>query len=92
MTTPDMINLIRANTQPLSHKALQTIADRIEEQHAYLRSCLCTIGVQEEQLRGIGGELAESERHRQMLTIQNSELLARCDLLEAELSTQEAGV
>lgn len=84
MTTPDMINLIRANTQPLSQKTLQTIADRLEEQHAYLRSCLCTIDVQEEQLRGLGGELAESERHRQMLTIQNRELLARCDLLEAE--------
>ena len=92
MTTPDMINLIRANTQPLSQKTLLSIADRLEEQHAYLRSCLCTIDVQEEQLRGLGGELAESERHRQMLTIQNSELLARCDLLEAELSTQEAGV
>jgi hypothetical protein len=49
MTTPDMINLIRANTQPLSQKTLQTIADRLEEQHAYLRSCLCTIDVQEEQ-------------------------------------------
>ena len=84
MTTPDMINLIRANTQPLSQKTLQAIADRLEEQHAYLRSCLCTMDAQEEQLRGLGGELAESERHRQMLTIQNSELLARCDLLEAE--------
>lgn len=92
MTTTDMINLIRANTQPLSQKTLQAIADRLEEQHAYLRSCLCTIDVQEEQLRGIGGELAESERHRQMLTIQNRELLVRCDLLAAELSTQEAGI
>ena len=84
MTTPDMINLIRANTKPLSHKMLQAIADRLAEQHTYLRSCLCTIDVQEEHLRGLGGELAESERHRQILTVQNSELLARCDLLERE--------
>lgn len=84
MTTPDMINLIRANTQPLSQKTLQAIAERLEEQHNYLRSCLSTINVQEEQLRGLGGELAESESHRQILTTQNRELLARCDLLEAE--------
>lgn len=83
MTTPDMINLIRANTKPLGHKMLQAIADRLEEQHAYLRSCLCTIDVQEEQLRGIGGELAESERHRQLLTVQNSELLGSHKSLEA---------
>jgi serine phosphatase RsbU (regulator of sigma subunit) len=30
---------------------------------------------QEEQLRGLGSELAESERHRQILTTQNKELL-----------------
>jgi hypothetical protein len=91
MTTPDMINLIRANTQPLNHKTLQAIADRLEEQHNYLRSCLATIRAQEEQLRLIGGDLAESERHRQLLTVQNRELLARCDLLEAEPTIQEAG-
>lgn len=83
MTTPDMINLIRANTQPLSQKTLQAIADRLEEQHAYLRSCLCTIDVQEEQLRGLGGELAESERHRQILTEQNKELLGVRKTMEA---------
>jgi len=84
MTTAQMINLIRQNTQPLGQKVLQEIADRLEEQDAYLRSALCTLDNQEEQLRGLGGELAESERHRQMLAIQNRELLARCDLLEAE--------
>jgi chromosome segregation ATPase len=86
MTTVEMVNLIRANNQPLSHKALRAIADRLEEQDAYLRSALCTLENQEEQLRGLGGELAESERHRQMLTAQGRELLARCDLLEAELA------
>lgn len=91
MTTQDMVNLIRANNKALGHRALQEIANRLEEQHAHLRSCMLTIDAQEEQLRGLGGELAESERHRQLLTVQNSELLARCDLLEAELSTQEAG-
>lgn len=84
MTTTDMVNLIRANKQQLSHKTLQAIADRLEEQDAYLRSALCTLNNQEEQLRGLGSELAESERHRQMLTIQNKELLARYDLLAAE--------
>lgn len=84
MTTTEMVNLIRANKQQLSHKTLQAIADRLEEQDAYLRSALCTLNNQEEQLRGLGSELAESERHRQMLTIQNKELLARCDLLAAE--------
>lgn len=90
MTTPDMINLIRANTQPLSQKTLRAIADRLEEQHNYLRSCLATINAQEEQLRGLGGELAESERHRQLLTVQNRELLARRDLLEAEALEESA--
>lgn len=92
MTTVEMVNLIRANNQPLSHKALRAIADRLEEQDAYLRSALATLKTQmqvvtdqEEQLRGLGGELAESERHRQIMTVQNSELLARCDLLEREL-------
>jgi len=92
MTTTDMVNLIRANNQPLSHKTLQAIADRLEEQDSHLRSALATLNTQmqvvsdqEEQLRGLGGELAESERHRQILTVQNSELLARCDLLEREL-------
>jgi hypothetical protein len=86
MITPDMINLIRANNQQLSHRTLQAIADRLEEQHAYLRSCLCTIDMQEEQLRGLGGELAESERHRQLLTTQNDELLTRCKQLESEVA------
>lgn len=92
MTTAEMVNLIRANNQPLSHKALRAIADRLEEQDAHLRSALATLNTQgqvvtdqEEQLRGLGGELAESERHRQIMTVQNSELLARCDLLEREL-------
>jgi hypothetical protein len=84
MITPDMINLIRANNQQLSHNVLQAIADRLEEQHAWLRVLLVTRDAQEDQLRGLGGELAESERHRQLLTVQNRELLARCDLLEAE--------
>lgn len=93
MTTVDMVNLIRANNQPLGHKALRAIADRLEEQDSHLRSALATLNTQmqvvtdqEEQLRGLGGELAESERHRQMLTTQNRELLARCDLLAAELA------
>lgn len=93
MTTVDMVNLIRANNQPLGHKALRAIADRLEEQDSHLRSALATLNTQmqvvtdqEEQLRGLGGELAESERHRQMLTTQNRELLARCDLLAAELT------
>ena len=96
MTTTDMVNLIRANNQPLSHKALRAIADRLVEQDAYLRSALATLNTQgqvvtdqEEQLRGLGGELAESERHRQIMTVQNSELLARCDLLAQELGQQE---
>jgi len=84
MTTTDMVNLIRANNQPLGHRILREIADRLEEQDAYLRSALCTLNNQEEQLRGLGSELAESERHRQILTVQNRELLARCDLLAAE--------
>lgn len=88
MTTVEMVNLIRANTQTLSHRALREIADRLEEQDAYLRSALCTLNNQEEQLRGLGGELAESERHRQLLTVQNRELLARCDLLAAEASAE----
>jgi hypothetical protein len=90
MTTAQMVNLIRQNTQPLGQRALQEIADRLEEQDAYLRSALCTLGNQEEQLRGLGAELAESERHRQILTVQNHELLARCDLLEAEASMESA--
>ena len=93
MTTVEMVNLIRANNQPLGHKVLRAIADRLEEQDAHLRSALATLNTQmqvvtdqEEQLRGLGGELAESERHRQMLTTQNRELLARCDLLAAEFA------
>lgn len=84
MTTIEMINLIRANTQPLSHKTIQAIADRLEEQHAHLRSCLCTIDAQEEQLQVLGQELAKSEDIRRTLNINNLELLARCDVLEAE--------
>lgn len=38
---------------------------------------------QEEQLRGLGSELAESERHRQILTTQNKELLDARKNLEA---------
>ena len=75
MTTEQMVNLIRANNQALSHRVLQAIADRLEEQDAYLRSALGTLSIQEEQLRGLGSELAESERHRQILTVQNKELL-----------------
>lgn len=93
MTTTELVNLIRANNQALGHKALRAIADRLEEQDSHLRSALATLTTQmqvvtdqEEQLRGLGGELAESERHRQMLTTQNRELLARCDLLAAELA------
>lgn len=89
MTTTEMVNLIRANKQQLSHKTLQAIADRLEEQDAYLRSALCTLNNQEEQLRGLGSELAESERHRQILTVQNKDLLARCDLLAAEAACAE---
>jgi len=89
MTTTDMVNLIRANSQPLGHRILREIADRLEEQDAYLRSALCTLNNQEEQLRGLGSELAESDRHRQILTVQNRELLARCDLLAAEAAGAE---
>lgn len=46
MTTTDMVNLIRANNQPLSHKVLQAIADRLEEQDAHLRSALATLNTQ----------------------------------------------
>ncbi|MDY0308036.1 MAG: hypothetical protein RBR18_16525, partial [Desulfovibrionaceae bacterium] len=90
MTTQDMINTIRAGKR-LGHRALAEIADRLEEQDSYLRSALATlqeqaqlVTEQEEQLRGLGGLLAESEQHRRILATQNSELLARCDLLEAE--------
>ncbi len=86
MTTTDMVNLIRANTHALGHRVLREIADRLEEQDSYLRSALCTLDSQEQQLRGLGGELAESERHRQILTTQNRELLARSDLLATELA------
>jgi hypothetical protein len=78
-----MINHIRANKQPLSQRVLQAIADRLEEQDAYLRSALGTLSTQEEQLRGLGSELAESERHRQILTTQNKELLDARKNLEA---------
>lgn len=83
MTTEQMVNLIRANNQTLSHRVLQAIADRLEEQDAYLRSALGTLSIQEEQLRGLGSELAESERHRQILTVQNKELLDSRKVLEA---------
>ena len=96
MTTTDMVNLIRANNQPLGHRILREIADRLEEQDAYLRSALATLNTQmqvvtdqEEQLRGMGGELAESEQHRRLLTVKNLELLATCDVLRAELSNLE---
>lgn len=91
MTTQEMIDLIRAGQGPLGRRALLEIADRLHEQDAYLRSALAilqdqskTVIDQEEQLRGLGGLLAESEQHRRILTTQNRELLARCDLLEAE--------
>lgn len=83
MNTTDMINHIRANKQPLSQRVLQAIADRLEEQDAYLRSALGTLSIQEEQLRGLGSELAESERHRQILTTQNKKLLYARKNLEA---------
>lgn len=83
MTTEQMANLIRANNQTLSHRVLQAIADRLEEQDAHLRSALGTLSTQEEQLRGLGSELAESERHRQILTTQNKELLDARKNLEA---------
>ena len=83
MTTEQMVNLIRANNQTLSHRVLQAIADRLEEQDAYLRSALGTLSIQEEQLRGLGSELAESERHRQILKVQNKKLLDSRKVLEA---------
>ena len=96
MTTTDMVNLIRANNQALGHRVLREIADRLEEQDSHLRSALATLTTQmqvvtdqEEQLRGLGGELAESERHRQILTVQNRELLATCDVLRSELVNLE---
>lgn len=96
MTTMDMVNLIRANNQTLGHRVLREIADRLEEQDSHLRSALATLNTQmqvvtdqEEQLRGLGGELAESERHRQILTVQNRELLATCDVLRSELVNLE---
>lgn len=97
MTTTEMVNLIRANNQPLGHRVLQAIADRLEEQDSHLRSALATLTTQmevvadqEQQLRELGGELAESERHRQLLTVQNREMLARCDLLELEVSERQS--
>ncbi len=83
MTTEQMVNLIRANNQALGHRVLQAIVDRLEEQDAHLRSALGTLSIQEEQLRGLGSELAESERHRQILTTQNKELLDARKNLEA---------
>jgi len=84
MTITEMVNLIRSNNQTLSHKVLREIAYRLEEQDAYLRSALCTLNNQEEQLRGLGSELAESERHRQILTTQNKELLGKLEALAGE--------
>lgn len=98
MTTQDMINTIRAGKR-LGHRALAEIADRLEEQDSYLRSALATlqeqaqlVTEQEQQLRGLGGELAESEQHRNILTTQNAELLARCDLLDAESTILRDGL
>jgi GTP-dependent phosphoenolpyruvate carboxykinase len=79
-----MVNLIRANNQALGHRVLQAIADRLEEQDAHLRSALGTLSDQEEALRGLGSELAESERHRQILTTQNKELLEKLKPLAME--------
>ena len=81
MTTEQMVNLIRANNQTLGHRVLQAIADRLEEQDAHLRSALGSLSDQEEVLRGLGSELAESERHRQILTTQNKELLDKLKAL-----------
>jgi uncharacterized coiled-coil protein SlyX len=81
MTTEQMVNLIRANNQALGHRVLQAIADRLEEQDAHLRSALGSLSDQEEVLRGLGSELAESERHRQILTTQNKELLDKLKAL-----------
>lgn len=83
MTTPDMINLIRANTQTLSHRTMQAIADRLEEQHNYLRSCLATIRAQEGRINDQALELMAN-------AALNRELLARCDLLEAEALEEKA--
>lgn len=91
MTTQEMIDLIRAGQSPLGRRALLEIADRLHEQDAYLRSVLAILQEQsrlvvdqEEQLRGLGGLLAESEQRCRALGVKNRELLARCDLLEAE--------
>lgn len=89
MTTTDMVNLIRANNQTLGHRVLREIADRLEEQEAYLRSALCTLNNQEEQLRALGGELASVQDSKRLLAVQNLELLATCDVLRAELSNLE---
>jgi len=83
MTRTDMINTIRAG-YPLGHKTTQAIADELELLGNHLKSCMLQIQEQEEQLRGLGAELAESEQHKRLLIMQNAELLARCDLLEAE--------
>jgi hypothetical protein len=91
MTTQEMIDLIRAGQGPLGRRALLEIADRLHEQDAYLRSALATlqeqsrlVDDQEEQLRGLGGLLAESEQQRRILATQNRELLAKIDLFEVE--------
>lgn len=96
MTTQDMLNLIRAGQSPLGRRALLEIADRLHEQDAYLRSALATlqeqsrlVDDQEEQLRGLGGLLAESEQQRRVLGVTNRELLAKVDLLETELAQRE---
>ncbi len=91
MTTQEMIDLIRAGQGPLGRRALLEIADRLHEQDAYLRSALATlqeqsrlVDDQEEQLRGLGGLLDESEQQRRILATQNRELLAKIDLFEVE--------
>ncbi len=97
MTTQEMIDLIRAGQGPLGRRALLEIADRLHEQDAYLRSALATlqeqsrlVDDQEEQLRGLGGLLAESEQQRRALGVKNRELLATVDLLETELANAGA--
>ncbi|NCC91712.1 MAG: hypothetical protein EOM10_00285 [Opitutae bacterium] len=93
MTTQDMINTIRAGKR-LGHRALAEIADRLEEQDAYLRSALATlqeqaqlVTEQEEQLREMGRAFSDARQRVVRMGVNEQELLARCDALELEVVT-----
>lgn len=92
MTTPDMINLIRASRATLTHRVLVAIADRLEEQHAYLKTLLARVDEQETQLRALGGRVADLERENHGLIMENGELHGRCEQLGRDLIGSERQV